>query len=147
MKNLFASAFILMVILLSCSKRAGSPFAPAMPPGTASGNDTGNALMPIYRGVLTMGSEGTVSGVAKIYLKGNLFTLALDSFSVSSGPDLHVYLAKEVAPIHFIDLGKLRSTNGNQVYAISATPDFTVYKYTVIHCQQYNVVFGSTELK
>lgn len=147
MKKLLAGVFFLIAVLMSCAKKSDRPSVPAMPPGTTTGNDTNNALMPIYRGTLTTGAEGTVMGISKVYFKDNAYSLALDSFSVSSGPDLHVYLAKEATPIHFIDLGKLHSITGKQFYAINGAPDFAVYKYTVIHCQQYNVVFGSAELK
>jgi hypothetical protein len=45
-------------------------------------------------------------------------------------------------PVHFISLGKLKSTNGNQIYAIPGTPDFNEYKYICIHCKEYNHLFG-----
>ncbi|HRH59247.1 MAG TPA: DM13 domain-containing protein [Chitinophagaceae bacterium] len=99
-------------------------------------------------GMFGDGPYGTVTGVVKIYTDsaGN-YNLLLDSFTTSNGPDLHVYLSQEVQPIHFIDLGKLKSTNGTQVYAISGEPDFNVYQYALIHCQQYNHLFGSAALK
>jgi hypothetical protein len=45
-------------------------------------------------------------------------------------------------PVNFIDLGALKATGGNQLYEISATIDFTQYKYALIHCRQYNHLFG-----
>jgi hypothetical protein len=49
--------------------------------------------------------------------------------------------------MNFIDLGRLQSTSGNQVYTIQGNPDFTQYKYALIHCQRYNHLFGSAELR
>ncbi len=89
----------------------------------------------------------SVSGKALVLLKGGIYTLALESTAIVNGPDLHVYLGKDKSAVNFIDLGKLKSTNGNQVYAINGNPDFTQYKYALIYCQQYNVLFGSAELK
>jgi hypothetical protein len=49
-------------------------------------------------------------------------------------------------PVNFIDLGSLQSTSGNQVYNISGSPDLTVYKYALVHCVDYNHLFGWAEL-
>ena len=93
------------------------------------------------------GPYGTVSGNVNIYKDSGNYVLALKDFQTSNGPDLHVYLSQEEQPIHFIDLGKLKSTNGNQVYSIHEGTDFEKYKYALIHCQQYNHLFGSTLLE
>ena len=96
-----------------------------------------------YRAVFMNGPYGNTVGVAKILEKNTEFTLVLDSFTVSNGPDLHVYISKEVNPVNFIDLGVLRANSGTQVYVINGMPDFMEYKYALIHCQQFNHLFGS----
>ena len=88
----------------------------------------------------------SVSGTAKIITSDGKYSLVLDDFRTNNGPDLHVYLSKQAAPKDFIDLGSLKSVSGTQVYSISGTPDFTAYKYALIHCQQYNHLFGSALL-
>jgi hypothetical protein len=100
-----------------------------------------------YRGGFTSGPYGTTMGVVKIYAQNNVYSLVLDSFTVSSGPDLHVYLSKEVQPLNFIDLGVLRTRSGTQVYNINGMPDFTAFKYALIHCQQFDHLFGSANLQ
>jgi hypothetical protein len=100
-----------------------------------------------FEGVFGNGPYGAVNGVATVYDDKNVYRLALEDFSTSNGPDLHVYLSKEVEPIHFIDLGKLQSTSGKQVYNISGRPDFSEYKYALVHCQLFNHLFGSAALK
>ena len=92
------------------------------------------------------GSE-KVSGQAKIYEYNNRFQLKLENFSTSNGPDLKVYLSKAASPKEHISLGDLKSTNGNQVYDIAGKPDFTQYRYVLIHCERFNHLFGSAELK
>lgn len=99
-----------------------------------------------YQGTFINGPYGTVSGLAKVYLKENKYSVALENFNSGNGPDLKVYISKERIPVNFIKLGDLRSTNGNQLYDVTGTPDFTVYKYVLIHCEQYNHLFGSAEL-
>lgn len=93
----------------------------------------------------TRGQE--VSGQASIYLVNNKYQLQLENFHSSNGPDLKVYLSKASIPSEFISLGDIKSTNGNQVYDIPGTPDFTVYRYVLIHCERYNHLYGVAELK
>ena len=99
-----------------------------------------------YAGNFITGPYGTVSGSAKVYLKEGRYTVALENFSSSNGPDLKVYISQEQYPVNFIKLADLRSINGNQLYDVRGTPDFTLYKYVLIHCEQYNHLFGSAVL-
>lgn len=128
-------------IFAGCKKEA-TPSTPGM--------DRIDSLAMIkYMGAFGNGPFGSVRGTAQILRADNngLFSLVLKDMSISNGPDLHVYLSKEVQPVNFIDLGKLKSTSGTQVYSISGMPDFTQYKYALVHCQQFNHLFGSAELK
>lgn len=99
-----------------------------------------------YNGTFIDGPYGKATGNAVIYINTNgSFQLRLEDINVTNGPNLKVYLSKEKQPINFIDLGNLKSTRGNQVYDIIGAPDFTVYKYALIHCKEYNHLFGSAE--
>jgi hypothetical protein len=100
-----------------------------------------------FVGTFSSGSYGVVSGSAKIYFQNNQYILALEDFNSSNGPDLHVYISKEVQPVNYIDLGRLQSVRGNQQYQLTRNINFSEYKYALIHCQQYNHLFGSAELK
>ena len=140
MKSIIIVLVTAVSLLASCSKN-GSPTTPV--------NimvDTTNTIGR-YRGTFINGPYGTVSGVAAIYFQNNQYLLALENVAISNGPDLHVYVSKEILPMNFIDLGRLQSTSGNQIYTIQGSPDFTQYKYALIHCQRYNHLFGSAELR
>ncbi len=91
------------------------------------------------------GSE-KVSGQANIFLTNDKYMLKLENFSSTNGPDLKVYLSKAASPSAFISLGDLKSTNGNQVYQINGTPDFSQYRFVLIHCENFNHLYGSAEL-
>jgi hypothetical protein len=139
-------AVIIMGLITGCTKQNDTPQMPVNEMIDTSGNG-GNTIMPVFSGQFEKGNEGTVGGIASVYLINNKYQLELKDFSVTNGPDLHVYLSKEIDAIHFIDLGKLKSTNGMQVYDIPNVPDFNEYAYTLIYCQQYSVLFGSAPLK
>jgi hypothetical protein len=95
-----------------------------------------------YSGEFISGPYGSASGSAEIYFSNSSYILKVANFNVNSGPALHVYVSIEAMPINFIDLGELKSTNGNQLYSITGAPDFTIYKYISIHCVDYNHLFG-----
>jgi len=96
-----------------------------------------------YSGQFSSGPYGTTTGTVEIFQQNELLKVKLSGFNTSNGPALHVYLSKEAMPINYIDLGNLKSINGNQVYSIPGMPDFNTYKYISIHCVQYNHLFGS----
>ncbi len=101
----------------------------------------------IYTGMFTSTPGEMVTGKSNIYQAGATYNLVLDSFSTTPGPDLHVYLSAGSVPDLFIDLGKLRSDTGTQVYSIPGKPDFSVFTHVLVHCVQYNHIFGISELE
>ena len=101
-----------------------------------------STAIPQAVGVFNNGPYGTVSGTAKVLLTGTRYELKLMNLSSSNGPDLRVYLSREMLPVNFIDLGALKATGGNQVYEIPGTPDLSQYKYALVHCRRYNHLFG-----
>lgn len=96
-----------------------------------------------YQGLFNGTSGIAVTGEAKIYLEGYQYKLQLDNFSISSGPDLKVYLSKSSTPTEFVNLGNLSSAT---VYTIPGQVDFSEYKYVLIHCQAYNHLFAVAQL-
>lgn len=130
-----------VLLMGSCSKQNATPTNPLN-----EMVDTTSSML-LLSGMFMNGPHGTVSGVVNIYVANEQVSLALSDFETSNGPDLHVYLSQEVQPVHFIDLGKLKSTKGNQVYTVPDNTDFNLYKYALIHCREYNHLFGSSELK
>jgi hypothetical protein len=96
-----------------------------------------------FTGVFAPTSGITVAGGVKIYLDNNDYKLELDNFSISSGPDLKVYLSKSSTPTEFVNLGNLTSKT---VYVIPDAVDISLYKYAIIHCQQYNHTFAIAQL-
>ena len=136
--RLLIAVLIIVAAIQSCKKDRDS-FA-----STVTVNemvDTTGVLK--YSGSFTSGPFGTVTGKAEVYKNGTDYKVKLANFNTNNGPALHVYLSKETMPINYIDLGVLKSTNGNQVYNVTGMPDFMEYKYISIHCVAFNHLFGS----
>lgn len=99
-----------------------------------------------YSGAFEPTSGINVSGFARIYQDGEQCKVSLESFSISSGPDLKVYLSTSEIPDVFINLGALG--NGmSQTYAIPDGVDFSIYNHVLIHCQQYNHLYAIAPLE
>ncbi|CAN5565615.1 hypothetical protein BH11BAC3_BH11BAC3_18460 [soil metagenome] len=139
MKLYLSILMLVSIVICSCKKENNTPNTPVV-----ETVDTTAKLK--FSGSFSDGPYGSVSGLAKVYLKDGKFTIVLEGVTISNGPDLHVYLSKEIIPVNFIDLGKLKSTAGTQVYDIAGSPDFLQYKYALIHCQLFDHLFGSSAL-
>ena len=71
----------------------------------------------------------------------------LENFEVTNGPDLYVYLVgADQETAEGISLGKLKGNVGNQNYDIP-NDKATAGMKIVIWCKQFNVDFGSAELR
>lgn len=139
-------AFILLIlsVLASCSVEGDltsdqqvnnpTPETPTSTPTPSSITYTGNF-------VGTSGHE--VAGTTKVYLENTQYKISLENFSVTSGPDLKVYLSKTTTPTDFVNLGNLTTAT---LYSIPSGVDVSVYKYVLIYCQAYSVLFASAQL-
>ena len=95
-------------------------------------------------------------GTAEIIpLRGGGFGLKLHSdFDVRGGPDLRVWLSEANAPRNaravraneYVDLGRLRSSDGEQIYRIPAEVDLAEIESVVIWCRAFGVFFASADL-
>lgn len=101
-----------------------------------------NAILR-YEGFFEPTSGIAVSGQAKIYQEGSQYKVKLDNFTISSGPDLKVYLSKAATPSGFVNLGNLTSQT---VYPIPSGVRVADYSHVLIHCQQYSHLYAIAEL-
>lgn len=145
-KNLIMKKYIYFIgiislFLLNACTKSGSSSDPI-------NEMIGNSGTPVTSAMAFTSANGyTVTGNVRIYQKDGKLILALENFRSSNGPDLRVYLSKEMQPVNFKELGRLKSVQGNQLYDIPGTPDFNEYKFAVIHCQQFNRAFGFASIK
>ena len=95
-------------------------------------------------------SSGTASVVEK---DGKLFVVLGADFSTPNGPDLVLYLTKNSAATtrndiaQGIELQKLKSIKGMQVYELPAGIDIDLYNSVTIHCRAFNVPWSYASLQ
>jgi hypothetical protein len=99
-----------------------------------------------YSGTFNSGDYGKVLGEGRIYKQNKKYFLQLANFKSSSGPNLHVFLSKEKIPVHFYDLGPLKSFNEDHTYQIEENLDNNPYAYICVHCVDFNHLFGWAKL-
>ena len=93
------------------------------------------------------------SGQMSILEQNNERTLRFENFSSTNGPDLKVVLVENIAGTkqaelgEHLNLGKLKSTNGNQNYAIPEDADLSNYTGVIIYCEAFHVVFSRAAFK
>jgi hypothetical protein len=141
--TLITTFTFLFLSLSSCQKNTAME--------TAASTNTPARDTTITNNALQMG--GFMNGVHPT--SGNVFwlrtggkdSLYLANFKTDAGPDLKVYLATDIRASSFANLGDLKAFSGNQYYAIPAGKEPADYKYVLIWCQRFSVLFGSAELK
>jgi hypothetical protein len=88
----------------------------------------------------------TTSGSVKVYSKNGAKDLVFENFKTDSGPDLRVYVSKSTNNKDFIDVGTLKATSGNFYYTISSSVNTDDYKFVLIWCEDFSVLFGNAPL-
>jgi hypothetical protein len=88
----------------------------------------------------------TTSGCIKLYSKNGTKNLVFEGFKTDSGPDLRVYLSKTTTNGDFVNIGTLKSTSGNFYYSFDNSINTIDYKYVLIWCEDYSVLFGNAQL-
>lgn len=131
---------VICLIQLACGIEEATPTVPV--------NDAfdPDKAQQISVGVI-MGINHTASGTAAIYLRDGEYTLLLDPFSSQNGPDLKIYLSKDVSASNYLRLGVLQSTMGKQSYSIPSGISLADYPFVHVWCEQFSVEFARAELK
>ncbi len=107
--------------------------------------DTSQATL-LVQGTCVTNAHPT-SGTVKVYLKNGSKYLVFSGFKTDAGPDLRVYFSRTTNNTDFIDLGALKSINGNFYYDVGSTINTTNYNHVLIWCEDASVLFGHAQLQ
>jgi hypothetical protein len=86
------------------------------------------------------------SGTVRVVDTGTEKFLRYENFKTINGPDIFVYLAKDIDANEYIDLGKVKATEGNINYSIPNNVDPQEYPYALVWCRAFGVLFNSAKL-
>jgi len=86
--------------------------------------------------------EHEVAGQALLISDGEKTILRFENFETINGPDLRIYLSTSTGIDDFIDLGPIQATKGNVNYELDPSIDTTKYKYVLVWCRAFGVLFS-----
>lgn len=92
-------------------------------------------------------SAHDVVGKVLVVTGGDKQYLRFEDLNTINGPDLRIYLATDLQASSIVDLGAIRATEGNVNYKIPTGTDLSKYKYALIWCRAFSVLFSYGELK
>jgi len=94
-----------------------------------------------------LGTSGhPAEGTARVIETTEGIIVRFENFKTINGPNLHVYLSKDLEAKDFVDLGPIRGTSGNINYTVPNDINITEYKYVLHWCVPFRVLFNSAEI-
>ena len=109
----------------------------------ASPEETGGTTMVE---ALFQASAHDVSGKALLIEAEGKKVLRFEDFETINGPDLRIYLATDREATDIIDLGEIKATKGDVNYDIPEGTDIGKYRYVLVWCRAFSVLFSYAEL-
>lgn len=99
-------------------------------------------VAPVSAAEVTGTAGHPASGTARIVSADGKQYVRYENFKTLNGPDLYVYLSKDLKAKDFVDLGEVRATEGNLNYEVPAGIDAYQYPYVLTWCKQFSVLFN-----
>ena len=116
-------------------------------PQTAQPSTSSKVQTEVAVTTSVIGTTGhPASGTVKTIRTGDKTFLRYENFKTINGPDLYIYLATDLEAKDFVSLGTLRATEGNINYEIPANVDVKKYRYALVWCKAFGILFNSAEL-
>lgn len=87
------------------------------------------------------------NGSVKIVKTGDETIVRYENYEGTNGPDLYVYLAKDLEAKEFVSLGQAKGNLGNLNYTVPNGVDIREYRYVLTWCRAFGVLFDYAEIK
>lgn len=117
------------------------PMEEPMPPQESTVSGLGQERFEV------MGTIGhPASGSVRIIDAAEGPVVRFENLDTINGPNIHVYLAKDLEAEDFVDLGPLKATNGNINYPVPEGVDVSKYRYVMHWCVPFGVLFNYAEI-
>lgn len=104
------------------------------------------AVMEPRLAVIVPTAAHPASGTVRIVEADGKSYVRYENFKTINGPDLYVYLAKDLQAKEYVDLGRLKATEGNINYEIPAGVSVNEYPYVLVWCRAFGVLFNSAKI-
>jgi electron transfer DM13 len=126
----------------------------SMPLARATAGATAAMPTALSSGQFRSVAHETHGRATLLRLADGRLVLRLADFSTSNGPDVRVYLVAApdaaddatVTRAGFVELGKLKGTDGDQNYDVPSGLDLNKYRAVTIWCRRFSVNFATAPL-
>lgn len=108
---------------------------------------SGTAIVQSAGAAVTGTAGHPASGTARIVLSGDKKYVRYENFKTLNGPDIYVYLAKDLDAKEYVSLGRVKATEGNINYEIPSNINPSDYKYVLTWCKTFGVLFNSAPIQ
>jgi hypothetical protein len=86
------------------------------------------------------------SGTVRIIQADGKTYVRYEDYETINGPDIFVYLAKDLDANEFVNLGRVKATVGSANYEVPAGVDITQYRYVLTWCKAFGVLFNYADI-
>ncbi|MEK7604242.1 MAG: DM13 domain-containing protein [Patescibacteria group bacterium] len=86
------------------------------------------------------------SGTVRIVHADNKSYIRYENFKTINGPDIFVYLAKDLGAKEYVNIGAVKATEGNVNYEIPEGVNVDEYRYVMVWCKAFGVLFNYADL-
>lgn len=83
----------------------------------------------------------SASGDVAIIKSTSGTTVRYENYDGTNGPDLFVYLVKDLEAKEFVSLGRSQGNRGNINYTVPSDVNIDDYKYVITWCRTFGVLF------
>lgn len=102
---------------------------------------------PVARSFPIVDTPGhPASGVVKVITTEGKTFVRFEDYDGTNGPDLFVYLAKDLDATEFVNLGRAKGNMGNINYEVPEDVDISEYRYVMTWCRLFGVLFDYAEI-
>ena len=103
-------------------------------------------LMEIKRVEIVDTTIHPAKGFVRIVKDASDTYIRYEEFKTINGPDIYVYLSNDIEAKDFVSLGKVKATEGNVNYKVPEGVNVKDYKYVIIWCEAFNVLFNYADI-
>lgn len=101
---------------------------------------------PVKSAQITGTAGHPASGTVRIVESEGKKYLRYENFKTINGPDIFVYLANDLEAKDFVNLGRVKATEGNVNYEIPVGTDPSAYRYAMVWCDAFNTLFNYADI-
>lgn len=111
-----------------------------------SSPETGEEIIMSMRSPIVATAAHPASGFVQIISFEGKSYVRYEDLKTINGPDIYVYLSKDLDAKEYVEVGRVRATEGNINYEIPADVDPRNYPYVLIWCKAFGVLFNSAKV-